>query len=98
MQTHERVDCSVEEVDKVISKDLIHNVHELQAACNSGEASWASQKFGGKERVSFDTNMLTEEEVLDGRLVEQKPQVLMIVVEQFHVRKFKVNPTVKTET
>jgi hypothetical protein len=33
--------------------------------------------------------MSTEEEILDGTSVEQKPPELMTAIEHFHVRKFK---------
>jgi hypothetical protein len=41
-------------------EQFVNIVKELHAACNSTEASWATQGSGGKERVSFGTNMTTE--------------------------------------
>jgi hypothetical protein len=56
----------------VISRDLAQSVHDLRVARNSPSNSGPSQHSGGKERVSFGTNMSTDEECSDGGLVEQK--------------------------
>jgi hypothetical protein len=75
-------------LNNVISMDLARSVHELWVIGKSSEASFASQKSGDKERVSFGTNMLTDEECSDGGLVEKKPQALKTAVERFHARMF----------
>jgi hypothetical protein len=77
------------DLNKVISRDLAQSVHDLQVAGNSPSNSRPSQRSGGKERVSFDTKMSTDEECSDGGSVEQKAQELMSIVERFHARKFK---------
>jgi hypothetical protein len=86
-----------EDFNNVISKKLVHSVHELRVECNSFEASWVAQKSGGRERVSFGTNMLMDEESSDGGSVEQKSLSLMTVVEQFHAKKFSENFGYKAE-
>jgi hypothetical protein len=80
----------------VVNKELSNSVQELRVTCNSTRMSQASQNLGGKERVSFGTNMSTEEENLDGRSMEQKPPELMTVIKQFHMRKFKDHRGVKS--
>jgi hypothetical protein len=37
----------------------------FQGKCNSVEGSWTKQGLGGRERVSFGTNMSIEEDVSD---------------------------------
>jgi hypothetical protein len=68
---------------------VTHNVHGLRVTGKLIETSRASQNSGGKEKVSFGTNMSTEEDVSDGQSVEQKPPELMTAIERFHARKFK---------
>jgi Fic family protein len=60
-------------------------------------ASGEAQNSGGKERVSFDTNMSMEDECSDGGPVVQKAPPQMTVVEQFHARKFKEHHGSKAE-
>jgi hypothetical protein len=43
----------------------------------------------GRERVSFGTNMSTEEESSDGRSVEQEDPTLMTAIQRFDVKKFR---------
>jgi hypothetical protein len=86
-----------ETMQKVVSEDLLKSVHELRVTCNSTGTSQVSHNLGGKGRVAFGTNMLTEEEVSDGASVEQKPPELMIVVERFHMREFKDHHGAKAE-
>jgi hypothetical protein len=72
-----------------IGAQFVNLVNELHDACNSAEAIWAAQSSACKERISFRTNMTTEEESSDGGSVEQKPVGAMTAIERFHARKFK---------
>lgn len=49
---------------------IVNIIKELLAACNSAEASWVAASSVGKERVSFGTNMSTEEDSSDGASVD----------------------------
>jgi hypothetical protein len=84
MHPHVGVSSVNDEVNKVT-----HSVHDLWVTGKSTETSRALQNSGAKERVSFGTNMSTEEDVSDGQSVEQKPLELMTAIERFHARKFK---------
>jgi hypothetical protein len=84
MHPHVGVSSVNDEVNKVT-----HSVHDLRVTGKSTETSRALQNSGAKKRVSFGTNMSTEEDVLDGQSVEQKPLELMTAIERFHARKFK---------
>jgi hypothetical protein len=69
---------------------------ELHEACNSKEASWAAQGSHGregKERVSFGTNMSTNEELSDGGSVEKMLKAPLSDIECFHAQKFKGDTT-----
>jgi hypothetical protein len=59
----------------------LHAIQPKQVEKHMGSA--------GKERVSFGTNMTTDEESSDGGSVDQKPEGAMTAIERFHARKFK---------
>jgi hypothetical protein len=64
-------------------EQFVNIVKELHAACNSAEASWATQGSGGKERVSFGTNMTTKDESFDGCFVDQRLTMPLTTVGRF---------------
>jgi hypothetical protein len=68
---------------------LKQNVSGMQDDRSSGEKSWASKGAAGRERVSFRTNMMTEDELSDGNSIDQEAQPPLTAVERFHARKFK---------
>jgi hypothetical protein len=47
---------------------------------------------GAKERVSFETNMTTDEESPDGNSVVKTKLELATAVERYHARKFSAKP------
>jgi hypothetical protein len=53
-----------------------------------GDVSIAEKNCGTKARVSFGTNMTTDEESSDGNSVVKTELELAMVVERFHARKF----------
>jgi hypothetical protein len=55
-----------EDLTNAMAQDLACGVHDLHVVGNSPSACWASQRSRGKERVSFGTNMSTDEEYSDG--------------------------------
>jgi hypothetical protein len=63
-------------------------VQGLHATCNSVEASWQAHGSTRREKVSFGTNMTTDEESSDGCSVDQKLKEPMTAIERFHARKF----------
>jgi hypothetical protein len=48
--------------DARINDELATGVKEMQVTCNSGKTMKGTSKEVGKERVSFGTNMSTNEE------------------------------------
>jgi hypothetical protein len=46
------------------------------------------QGQGGKDRVSFGTNMFTEEDTVDSSLAQERDTPKVRVVARFHERKF----------
>jgi hypothetical protein len=76
-----------DDVDRLHVKRMNYSwFHTYIVIVDSSEASWSAQGSGGKGRVSFDTNMLMDEEISDGGLVER-----------FHMKKFSDNPGSKAK-
>jgi hypothetical protein len=64
----------------------------MQVENEDGEASNPKRNGGAKERVSFGTNMTTDEESPDGNSVVKTKLELATAVERFHARKFSAKP------
>jgi hypothetical protein len=77
------------ELADVIAKDLAHGMYEMKVDGTTSVESREGNHYGGRERVSFGTNMSTEDECSDSGSVEMRDPRLMIAVERFHARKFK---------
>jgi hypothetical protein len=69
-------------------------VHE---PCKSGGASGIRQGSGGKEHVSFGTNMSPEKVMSDGTSVREDIKPWTAAVECFHARKFRDKNAPSTE-
>jgi hypothetical protein len=65
---------------------------DMQVENEDGEASNPERNGGAKERVSFRTNMTTDEESSDRNSVVKTELELATVVECFHARKFSAKP------
>jgi hypothetical protein len=61
----------------------------LHEPCKSGGASGSMQDWGGKERVSFGTNISSDEVMSNGTSVQQEAKLWSDAVERFHARKFR---------
>jgi hypothetical protein len=96
---HSHRPVSKEEASKQdgTGKQFDNMMKELHDACNSAKASWEAQGSAGKERVSFGTNMMIEDESLDGGSVEQKPASQLTAIEHFHAHKFKCQSEANVE-
>jgi hypothetical protein len=64
-------------------------VNVVQGSCGMPENNMGTRGSPGRDRVSFGTDMSTEEEVSDGRLVKQKEPQMMAAVERLHAKKFR---------
>jgi hypothetical protein len=76
----------------VTSSELSNSVKDMRVENNVARTGMV-QAAGAKERVSFGTNMSTEEQTSDGRLVQEQALILDTVVARFHARKFGTNVT-----
>jgi hypothetical protein len=72
----------------VVPKELISGVSAMQVVDDPKRSNQTEHKFEGKERVSFGTNMSTEEEVSDSGLESKNVTQLTTAIERFHSRKF----------
>jgi hypothetical protein len=58
------------EVQKGPADQSVKKVHPSHGKCSSAEANWMTHGSGGRERVSFGTNMSMEEDVSDDGAVD----------------------------
>jgi hypothetical protein len=58
------------EVQKGLADQSVKKVHPSHGKCSSAEANWMTHGSGGRERVSFGTNMSMEEDVSDDGAVD----------------------------
>jgi hypothetical protein len=72
-------------------EELAGDTKDMHGSCKLNEDSLDTRGYAGRDGVSFGTDMSTEEEISDGRSVEQDTQPFMTTVERFHARKFRDN-------
>jgi hypothetical protein len=77
------------EEEKVINKtELTKGVHGLRMDGKCGSEDVGTYSKGGKDRVSFGTNMPIDEEESESGNVDQVGDTLDMAVARFHARKF----------
>jgi hypothetical protein len=63
---------------------LVEGVKEMQVACKSGKTIRGTSKEEGKERVSFGTNMSTDDESSASESVKHDMDWIEVVVSKIH--------------
>jgi hypothetical protein len=71
------------------ANELANSVQGLKMTCQPDNASDASHRSAGRDRVSFGTYMSTNEEISDDGSVQLSKESPQTAVEQFHARKFQ---------
>lgn len=74
--------------DSAKPNELISGVNAMHVEEKPLSPSLMEHKTEGKERVSFDTNMSTVEEVPESGLGAKEGKQLTTTIERFHARKF----------
>jgi hypothetical protein len=88
-QVHE-VPQTVKDTDlqNLTADELGSGVKDMQVEHEDGDTSKSRDNYGGKEMVSFGTNMTPDDESSDGSLVVKTELELATAVECFHARKY----------
>jgi hypothetical protein len=77
--------------------DLVESVKSMRIATKTASESWASPTQPGKERVSFGTDLSTEDDSMRSSADQDVVTQEKTAVDQFHDRKFGGNPTGKID-
>jgi hypothetical protein len=77
----------VKGVKNIVANELVHSIRDMHVVKPSQDNGGGEQQLEGKDRVSFDTNMSTDEESTESESVHGEEQNLLSVVERFHARK-----------
>jgi hypothetical protein len=67
-----------------VSDNFVQCIKSMHVTSNEPRASWPLQGQGGKDRVSFRTNMSSEEEMVESDSVQNKDYLSMSAIERFH--------------
>jgi ABC-type molybdate transport system ATPase subunit len=76
--------------DAHINDELATGVKEMQVTCESGKTMKGANKEEWKERVSFGTNMSTDEESSVSESVKQDMHRIEVAITRIHSRKIAV--------
>jgi hypothetical protein len=76
--------------DAHINDELATGVKEMQVTCESGKTMKGANKEEWKERVSFGTNMSTDEESSASESVKQDMHRIEVAITRIHSRKIAV--------